>query len=565
MNGTSKNTRDGGPQSSPKLEKDKPEKDLCEIWRGRAQNNRKIARNYSVGVGVLFIGACLVVGFADWITRGTVGIASSIAVEGFERPEERLTVTMWQGEDLRGVALDRRNDTVFVVSSGGYILAADSSFGRLHEWEALSSNTRKNFHGIAVSDDGGVVIAAGERGLVRRSVDRGNTWTDAGGVASQDINAVALSGDGKTAVLVGDDGLVRRSDDGGETWANTDIVETEGRRKNVNGVPLNGVALSGDGKTAVLVGDDGLVRRSDDGGKTWVNPSIVETEDRRKDVNAVALSRDGKIAVLVGDNGLAKSSTDGGKTWKSCTTNVGDDLNGVALSGDSRIAVLVGDDGLVLDFDVQEEGCSNVRFGKVVTEHQFYALVLDEDSGVAIVVGEDLMIGHFPRSVERSSPRIETVTVERVRKRLTEEERLTEEQRRAEEEQRREEEAKKARADALSEFAWQVYFYSTSLRVGIIVILMFWVGHLVGLIRYHLRLAAYYDARGDAITLVGERLSSEPDDGLRPLEGMIGLLSPDDVGFSDAKVRHGKLLTLPRAAERAAKEATNNYLQGDER
>ena len=298
------------------------------------------------------------------------------------------------------------------------------------------------------------------------------------------------------------------------------------------------------------------MRRSDDGGKTWVNPNIVETEEGRpKNVNGVALSGNGKIAVLVGDNGLAKSSVDGGKTWKSCATKVGNDLNGVALSRDGETAVLVGDDGRVLDFDVQEEGCSNMRFGKVVTERQFYALVLDEDSDVAIVVGEDLTIGRWfdqrPFVRDRDSQ-----THPQIRKRLTKEEErhVKEEQRRAEE--RRANEEEKALADAFSKSAWQVYFYSTSLRVGIIVILMFWVGHLVGLIRYHLRLATYYDARGDAITLVGERLSSGPDGGLRPLERAIDALSPDDISFSDAKVPRNKLLaTLRRAAKETAKDS----------
>ena len=538
MNDTPENAGNGGPER------------LRKVWRKRARNSRKIAWRYSLGVGVLFIGAGLVAGFADWITRGTVGIASSIAVEGFERSEGWPTVTVWSGEDFRGAALDRRNNTVFVVSSGGFILAADFDSGL--QWEALPSNTEKDFHGIAVSDNGGVVIAVGERGLVRRSVDRGQTWTDPGGVAPQGINAIALSGDGKTAVLVGDGGLVRRSDNGGETWTDAGIVRTEeGRPKDVNGV-----ALSGDGKTAVLVGDGGLVRRSDDGGKTWVNPSIVETEEGRpKNVNGVALSGNGKIAVLVGNNGLAKSSVDGGKTWKSCVTDVGDDLHGVALSSDGETAVLVGDGGRVLDFDVQEKGCSNMRFGNVKTPRQFYALVLDEDSDVTIVVGQYLTTGFIFRSVERFSSRIERVGPE-VRKRLTEEEelRVKEEQRRAKEQ--RENEAKNASTDALSKFAWQVYFYSTSLRVGIIVILMFWVGHLADLIRYHLRLAAYYDARGDAIALVGEGLSSGPSDGLPHLEKAIGVLSPDDVGFSDVKVPRNKLLAmLRRATKEVAKDS----------
>ena len=510
MNNNPENEKNGGPQSSPKSEKDKPEKDLCETWRKRARNNHKSARKYSIGVGVLFIGAGAIVVLADWITRETVGYTHQTAVEVLEWQ------TLPRRFDFRGAALDRRSGTVFAVGDDGSILAADSG-SSLREWKALPSNTDKDFHGIAVSDDGDVVIAAGRRGLVRRSVDRGQTWTDSGIVAAQDVNAVALSGDGRTAILVGDDGLVRRSVDRGRTWTDPGIVKTEkGRRKDVNGV-----ALSGDGKTAVLavlVGDDGLVWHSANGGRTWTDLGIVGT---KKDVNAVALSDDGKVAILVGDDGLAgilRMADTGRATWKSCATNVGDDLNAIALSRDGATAVAAGDDGLVLIFDVQKEGdCSDVRGGNVGTPHRLHALVLDEDedSDEAIIVGRNRTI---IRSDVSSSPfKGGPVGGLRVSKPLEEEPRDPE---------------------TVVDLSWNILLYSTGLRAGIIVILILWAGHLAGLIRYRLRLAAYYDARADAIAF-----------GLPYLERAVGTLSPDDIGFSDVKVRLGGLLTLLRTAK----------------
>ncbi len=540
----------GGQGSSRKLES------LREDWRKRARNNHRIAGRYTLYIIILFFGAGAIVGLAETIIEKTLSVAAGATVEGLERLEERLEeqlekrLTLPRRFDFRGVALGRRDGTVFAVGDDGFILAADSG-SSLREWESLPSNTGKNFHGIAVSDDGVVVIAVGRRGLVRRSVDGGKTWTDPGGVTPQDVNGVALSGDGETAILVGDDGLVRRSDTGGETWDPVTVETGEGRPKDINAV-----ALSGDGRIAVLVGDRGLVRHSDTGGRTWRDPGIVTTEQgRREDINAVALSRDGKIAVFVGDRGLAgtlrmaaRSGKSASLTWKPCATNVGDDLNGVALSSDGKTAVAAGDDGrvLVFDIDVQKGGCSGVRGGNVGTPHRLHAVVLDEDPSegvVAIVAGRNRTIVRSDVSLSR----IEIETVEQVRVPLTEEERRAEEERRVEE-------AKKARDnvlsdDALSDRIRWVFLYSTALRVGIIGILMFWVRHLVGLTRYHLRLAAYYDARGDVIALVGEGLSSKPPDGLSYLERAIDALSPDDIGFSDTKVRHKKLLTLPRAAK----------------
>ena len=501
MNDNPENAKNGGPESSPKSEKD-----LCETWRKRAQNNRKIARNYSIGVGVLFIGAGAIVVLADWITRETVGYTHQTAVEVLEWQ------TLPRRFDFRGAALDRRSGTVFAVGDDGSILAADSGSG-LREWKALPSNTDKDFHGIAVSDDGGVVIAAGRRGLVRRSVDRGQTWTDSGIVAAQDVNAVALSGDGGTAILVGDDGLVRYSANGGATWVDPDIVVQDGKGRPED---VNAVALSRNGGIAILVGDDGFVRHSVDGGRTWTDLGIVRT---KKDINAIALSDDGKVAVLVGDDGLAgilRMAATGRVTWKSCATNVGDDLNAVALSRDSATAVAAGDDGLVL---VLTSSDCNVRGGNVGTPHRLHALVLDEDededSDEAIIVGRNRTIVRL--DVSASPFKGGPVGGPRVSKPLEEEPRDPE---------------------TVVDLSWNILLYSTGLRAGIIVILILWAGHLAGLIRYRLRLAAYYDARADAIAF-----------GLPYLERAVGTLSPDDIGFSDVKVRLGGLLTLLRTAK----------------
>ena len=543
MSDTSENAGNGGAESLRKLE------GLREGWRKRARNNLIVVWCYSAVVIALFVGASLIVWFADVITQRTFDLAYSIAVEAPER------FTLRRSFDFRGVALGRGDDTVFAVGEKGFILAADSGSG-LRDWKSLPSNTGKSFRGIAVSDDGDIAIAVGRSGLVRRSDDRGETWTDPGGVAAQNVNGVALSGDGGIAILVGNSGLVRRSDDRGETWKPPDRIETEGNWDKLRDV--NGVALSGDGEIAILVGDRGRIRHSVDGGRTWRGPGLVTTEQgRREDVNAVAMSSDGGTAILVGDNGLAKSSADGGRTWKSCitkdgddlNTKVGDDLNGVALSRDGKTAVAAGDDGLVLvfDIDVQKEVCRGDG-RNVGTSHGLHAVVLDEDSDgkvIATVVGRSRTI--MRSDVSSSSFEGAPVGGLQVSKHP--------------------EEREEPRDSELSDLSQELYLYSTSLRVGIIAIFMFWVGHLAGLTRYHLRLATHYDARGDAIVLVGAGLSSEPPAGLSYLERAISALSSDGIGFSDAKSQRNKLVQLVQRNKQAPPRAaggTAQPSQGDE-
>jgi|KBSSwiS6_1023812.scaffolds.fasta_scaffold00058_25 hypothetical protein len=77
----------------------------------------------------------------------------------------------------------------------------------------------------------------------------------------------------------------------------------------------------------------------------------------------------------------------------------------------------------------------------------------------------------------------------------------------------------------------QTYFLVSTVttRVGIIVLLLFLVQILVPLYRYNMRLAAFYDARADAITLVENRPSEQ-------LETLVSLLSAEAIDFGKSPV-----------------------------
>jgi len=62
-------------------------------------------------------------------------------------------------------------------------------------------------------------------------------------------------------------------------------------------------------------------------------------------------------------------------------------------------------------------------------------------------------------------------------------------------------------------------------RIGTIVLLLFLVQILVPLYRYNTKLASYYDARADALTLID--LSNDTD-----LEKLTSIISPDTLDFS---------------------------------
>lgn len=84
---------------------------------------------------------------------------------------------------------------------------------------------------------------------------------------------------------------------------------------------------------------------------------------------------------------------------------------------------------------------------------------------------------------------------------------------------------KEAAAAAPAQGNAALYFFATTTisRVGVLVVLLFLVSFLVNLYRYNMRLAAYYDARADALALF-----QLTDLGLPEL---ILALSPDGMDF----------------------------------
>jgi hypothetical protein len=70
-----------------------------------------------------------------------------------------------------------------------------------------------------------------------------------------------------------------------------------------------------------------------------------------------------------------------------------------------------------------------------------------------------------------------------------------------------------------------------STRVGSVMILLFLVQILVTMYRYNTRIASYYDARADALDLVAETLSLDPNLKIEDWGKLVAQISPDNVDF----------------------------------
>ncbi|HDP97790.1 MAG TPA: hypothetical protein ENN22_01230, partial [bacterium] len=138
--------------------------------------------------------------------------------------------------------------------------------------------------------------------------------------------------DNNIGTVVGYNGLILRTTDGGFNW-NTQTSRTT---KNLNGVCFT------DENTGVAVGEEGTIVRTINGGINWKSQNSSTTEDLYgvHFINANC----GKV---VGSNGIILHTSDGGITWKIQSAVTNNDLYSVYFANEN-ICNTVGDNGIIL-------------------------------------------------------------------------------------------------------------------------------------------------------------------------------------------------------------------------
>lgn len=167
------------------------------------------------------------------------------------------------------------------------------------------------------------VLAVGERGSILLSDDQGRSWQAAVVEPQRQVALTALVAlDGKRLLAVGHDGWILRSDDAGGHWR-------EVRHDDQLGEPLLGVWAAG-AERVLAYGSFGKFYQSDDAGTTW-RPLALEID------SAHLNGMDGDAAgrrMLVGEQGLVLRSTDGGAQWQALPAFYSGSLFGIVRLND---------------------------------------------------------------------------------------------------------------------------------------------------------------------------------------------------------------------------------------
>jgi len=211
-------------------------------------------------------------------------------------------VGTWQlvGADYYDVAC--RGDTVLFVGQYGGVLRSTDGGNR---WMLPYSGTYYDLLAVGFFDDR-VVVAAGDGGVLLRSVDAGETWERVA-VADSGYRSMSLLPSGVGYIATGS-GNILRSTDRGETWERVAKIPT----LLYVGHAIRFVSAA----VGVVVADSGRIYRTSDSGTTW---SVVRA-DTSAFLGAVAFADTLNGVVCRRDDRTVLRTSDGGMTWWSVSS-----------------------------------------------------------------------------------------------------------------------------------------------------------------------------------------------------------------------------------------------------
>lgn len=195
-----------------------------------------------------------------------------------------------------------------------------------------------------------------------------------------------------TATLVGQDGLISRTEDGGLNWT----TQTSGITNVLNSNDYvyfcndNGEMIN----LQLAVGENGVIMRSVDNGTTWE----LMTSGTIENLNDVTIFTPNTILVC-GNNGTLLKSADLGVSWSPVTINSTKDLNEVATIGSSltevkNSTIIIGNEGTIFVSD------NNIDWVEKTSGTTDNLLTADFKDNVVICAGDN---GTILRSVDNGA------------------------------------------------------------------------------------------------------------------------------------------------------------------
>ncbi|HEX2787171.1 MAG TPA: YCF48-related protein [Ignavibacteria bacterium] len=195
-------------------------------------------------------------------------------------------------------------------------------------WTQQNSGTTNKLYSIAwLEVQGAPLIAVGENGLILRTTNDGQTWNVVPCPVTSTLRYIADNG----TMICGDNGVILKSTNNGATW----VQKNSGVTAKLN--------VISDAFLVVAAGDGGVVVRSNAIGDVWtqINPGVTS--------NFYALPMFHAPLLLMGENGLIRKSSDFGSNWFTIPAPTNRTIRSYQYSQNNNDKVYaVCDDGVIM-------------------------------------------------------------------------------------------------------------------------------------------------------------------------------------------------------------------------
>ena len=311
------------------------------------------------------------------VTAVVVGAALLVgSVPATAKEATKVLLGIMSRDKLFGVDF-RDKDRGLVVGDVGYMLETKDGGAHWAEYRHREIGKEPLFDVCLVGDKSGWIV--GKKGLILHTKDGGLHWLKQNSGTDNDLMAVRFISENR-GFIAGSYGVILQTSDGGATWKayaiNWEKDLKEVMEKNGLASPhLYDIAFPSE-KEGWIVGENGVIVRTTDGGLTWSvvqggilpplfsvafrNPSqgwavglngyAVATQDgktwkkidlgTKENLFRIRMNKD--FGFVVGEWGTIIVSQDGGKTWVGQTEEDRESVIGISLAEGKKEGILLG-------------------------------------------------------------------------------------------------------------------------------------------------------------------------------------------------------------------------------
>lgn len=244
---------------------------------------------------------------------------------------------------------------IVAVGQRGHILYSTNN----EDWNQANVPVRHLLTAVYLQDDQ-VGFAVGHHGVILKTIDGAKTWRSVAYAEDEAPLLDIIFINSTTGFAIGAYGAFYTTHDAGESWQKNDINISDEFDYHLNAI------ASADKNRFFIVGESGLILRSDNAGKTW---EILPSPYHGSLFGLLSLSYDELI--VFGLKGKLFHSKDAGKTWIKLDVEANALLTHAAKLQDNTIVVT---------------GMAGTILVKHNIENAFRTYTLPESDGIASLI-----------------------------------------------------------------------------------------------------------------------------------------------------------------------------------